>query len=258
MKKLFTLMALGQALSVGSTYAISLASAAAPPDDKDRQQTRVAACSSAATGMKGDARRAFIRSCLSIDGKPPRHSFFYPGEQYEPGYLQPLAELARAGYGEVEVHLHHDTDTEDTLRASLGQALADFSRHGHISRDRAGKAQWAFIHGNWCLANSRAELAQLEPQERELTLVAETSGMVGIFLKEPGDYVTAHEPILQLLDEEQPFLLLQFPSPRISDIAPGTLVDLYFPGGKKCQGRVEEIPPQTSPIPAPGAASACG
>jgi hypothetical protein len=32
-------------------------------------------------------------------------------------------------------------------------------------------------------------------------------------------------------------------------------VDLHFPGGKQGQGRVEEIPPQTSPIPAPGATS---
>ena len=103
------------------------------------------------------------------------------------------------------------------------------------------------------LAHARAELARLESQQRELTLVAETSGMVGVFHKEVGDHVSAHEPIVQLLDEEQPYLLLQIPSPRISDFAPGTLVDLHFPGGKKGQGRVEEIPPQTSPIPAPGA-----
>jgi len=71
MKKLFSLMALGQALSVGSTYATSHTGAAAAADGEERQRTRVAACSSAAKGMKGDARRAFIRSCLSIDGKPP-------------------------------------------------------------------------------------------------------------------------------------------------------------------------------------------
>ena len=103
------------------------------------------------------------------------------------------------------------------------------------------------------LAHARAELARLESQQRELTLVAETSGMVGVFNKEVGDHISAHEPIVQLLDEEQPYLLLQIPSSRISDFAPGTLVDLHFPGGKKGQGRVEEIPPQTSPIPAPGA-----
>src|SRR5438128_2713921 len=40
------------------------------------------------------------------DGRPPRHTFFYPIEQYEPVHLDALAELCRAGYGEVEVHLH--------------------------------------------------------------------------------------------------------------------------------------------------------
>ena len=74
MKKLFSLMALGQALSVGSTFATSDTGAAETADDKGRQQTRVAACSGAAKGMKGDERRTFIRSCLSIDGKAPRQA----------------------------------------------------------------------------------------------------------------------------------------------------------------------------------------
>jgi multidrug resistance efflux pump len=105
------------------------------------------------------------------------------------------------------------------------------------------------------LAHARAELARLDLQKRELTLVAEKSGMVGVFHKGVGDHVAAHEPIVQLLDEEQPYLLLQVPSPRVSDFAPGTLVELCFPGGKKGAGRVEEIPPQTSPIPGEGASS---
>jgi len=90
-------------------------------------------------------------------GRPPRHTFFYPGEQYAPEYLDPLAELARRGFGEVEVHLHHDGDTPATLRRSLDQAVADFGRHGHVSRDAAGRPRWAFIHGNWCLANGRRD-----------------------------------------------------------------------------------------------------
>jgi len=105
------------------------------------------------------------------------------------------------------------------------------------------------------LAHAQAELARFESQKRELTLVAEASGMVGVFQKDVGDHVSAHEPIVQLLDEEQPYLLLQIPSPRISDFAPGTVVELRFPGGKKGKGRVEEIPPQTSPIPGENSAS---
>src|SRR3954463_16538210 len=38
------------------------------------------------------------------DGRPPRHTFFYPLEQYHPGDLDRLAELCGAGFGEVEVH----------------------------------------------------------------------------------------------------------------------------------------------------------
>lgn len=99
------------------------------------------------------------------------------------------------------------------------------------------------------LAHARAELASLESAKRELTLAAESSGLVGVFQKQAGDHVAAYEPIVQILDEEQPYLLLQIPSPRISDFAPGTVVELRFPGGKRGRGRVEEIPPQTSPIP---------
>ena len=47
--------------------------------------------------------------------------FFFPIEEYEPEYLDALAELCRAGFGEVEIHLHHDHDTPGTLRAKLAR-----------------------------------------------------------------------------------------------------------------------------------------
>ena len=91
------------------------------------------------------------------DGRPPRHSFFFPGEQYRPQFLEPLAELARAGLGEVEVHLHHDGDTARTLEAQLRDTITSFTRHGHLSRDPDGRPRYAFIHGNWALANARPD-----------------------------------------------------------------------------------------------------
>src|SRR5262245_27144264 len=51
-----------------------------------------------------------FHSFRDSDGRPPRHSFFYPQEEYEPEYLEALAQLCRDGYGEVEIHLHHDHD----------------------------------------------------------------------------------------------------------------------------------------------------
>ena len=97
--------------------------------------------------MAGDFRDA--------DGCPPRHSFFFPGDQYRRHFLDDLAALAGFGYGEVELHLHHDGDSHASLRGKIEQALAEFADHGHFSRDRDGRVRYGFIHGDWALANAR-------------------------------------------------------------------------------------------------------
>jgi hypothetical protein len=91
------------------------------------------------------------------DGYAPRHSFFFPGEQYQPRYLDALAQLARKGLGEVEVHLHHDADSAPKLERDLLDFLKAYAEHGHLTRDPDGRLRYAFIHGNWCLANSRPD-----------------------------------------------------------------------------------------------------
>lgn len=97
------------------------------------------------------------RDFKDADGRSPRHSFFFPGEQYRPELLEPLADLGRAGLGEVELHLHHDGDTAPKLRDDLRTYLDAYMRHGHLARDENGRPRFAFIHGNWCLANSRSD-----------------------------------------------------------------------------------------------------
>src|SRR6185436_9132413 len=78
---------------------------------------------------------ALAKGFRDADGRSPRHSFFFPGEEYEPGYLDALAELAKRGLGEVELHLHHHDDTAENLRATIGNYLELFKFHGHLSRD---------------------------------------------------------------------------------------------------------------------------
>jgi hypothetical protein len=93
------------------------------------------------------------------DGRPPRHSFFFPPEEYAPEYLDALAELCRRGFGEVEIHIHHDKDTADGLRKTLVEWRDLLSqRHGLLSRRRdTGELVYGFIHGNWALCNSRPD-----------------------------------------------------------------------------------------------------
>lgn len=93
------------------------------------------------------------------DGCHPKHSFFYPEEEYRIEHLNRITDLCAAGFGEIEIHLHHDDDTSDNLR----KTLVDFTEklhenHGAFIRDeKSGLLQYSFIHGNWCLNNSRPD-----------------------------------------------------------------------------------------------------
>jgi hypothetical protein len=93
------------------------------------------------------------------DGMPPRHTFFYPLEDYRPKYLEDLAGLCRQGFGEVEVHLHHDRDNAQALRARLLEYKELLAReHGLLARHRrTDEIAYGFIHGNWALDNSRPD-----------------------------------------------------------------------------------------------------
>ena len=93
------------------------------------------------------------------DGRSPRHTFFYPLEEYEADCLDALAPLCADGHGEVEVHLHHDRDDGPSMRRRMREHLALLDRrHGLIARDKmTGELAYGFIHGNWALDNARPD-----------------------------------------------------------------------------------------------------
>lgn len=99
---------------------------------------------------------------VDADGYHPRHTWFYPPHYYSEELLAKIVELCRLGYGEVELHLHHNRmppfpDSEETLRAKLRQCIAEYSRLGVFSTVVNGQPalRYAFIHGDWALNNSR-------------------------------------------------------------------------------------------------------
>lgn len=93
------------------------------------------------------------------DGRVPQHSFFYPEEEYDESILDGLAKLCRSGFGDVEVHLHHDNDTAENMRRTLeNYTRVLHERHGLLRRDpHTGQVLYCFIHGNWALDNSRPD-----------------------------------------------------------------------------------------------------
>jgi hypothetical protein len=90
-------------------------------------------------------------------GRGPRHTFFYPIEQYDRDIIDRLADLCARTGSEVEIHLHHGDDTACSLRLQLEEGMAKLTGHGLLSRDAAGQARYGFIHGNWALDHSHPE-----------------------------------------------------------------------------------------------------
>jgi hypothetical protein len=92
------------------------------------------------------------------DGFPFQHTYFYPAEQYDEALIDRLAEHCQAGWGEIETHLHHGVqapDTSENTRLLLLEFRDALAARGCLSREAGAiDPRYAFVHGNWALANS--------------------------------------------------------------------------------------------------------
>ena len=138
-------------------------------------------------------------------GQCPQHSFFYPAEDYDPEVIDQLACLVDQGFGDVEVHLHHDNDTSSGFRdliCSFTDAL--HNRHGLLRRDGDGNIGFAFIHGNWALDNARPDGKWCGVND-EITILRETGCYADLTLPcapEPGQTRTINS-IYYAFDDPQ-------------------------------------------------------
>lgn len=134
--------------------------------DLDRQRARVQRWLEGYPRLCADHRDA--------DGRPPRHTFFFPDHEYRPEHMHDLVQLCRAGYGEIEVHVHHDRDTAAGLRARLRAFVRTLTDdHGALPVLAAsGRPAWAFVHGHWALDNARPDGRWCGVND-ELTVLAE-------------------------------------------------------------------------------------
>ncbi len=110
------------------------------------------------------------------DGRPFQHTYFYPAEQFHASLLDRLAEHCRAGWGEAEIHLHHGIEAPDNAentRRVLSSFRDELEKRGCVSYwDGTGTARYAFVHGNFALANSAGGRAC--GVDSEMKVLAET------------------------------------------------------------------------------------
>ena len=90
-------------------------------------------------------------------GNSPCYTFFFPEEEYHPTLVEPLAEMARDGIADVEVHIHHDGEGRQNFIDRMNGFCKSLRNEHGLLRERNGKLAFGFIHGNWALDNSRPD-----------------------------------------------------------------------------------------------------
>lgn len=109
-------------------------------------------------------------------GFPFVHTYFYPAEQYEPSLLELLAEHCHAGWGEIEIQLHHGVHAPDTAENTSRQIIQfreSLVKVGCLSRAPGDEGpRYGFVHGNWALANSAG--GRFCGVDQEMQILAET------------------------------------------------------------------------------------
>jgi len=121
------------------------------------------------------------------EGQPLRHTYFYPAEEYDEALVDRLAEHCHAGWGEIEIHLHHGVEAPDTA-ANTARTLIEFrdalASRGCLSReDGAGPPRYSFVHGNWALANS--DYGRYCGVDNEMQILADTGCYADFTLPAP-------------------------------------------------------------------------
>jgi hypothetical protein len=119
------------------------------------------------TRQWADRYRAMALQHRDSTGRPVQHTWFYPGDQFEPRILGILRQLMADGLGEVEFHYHHANDSPETLRVGLKFAIAHFQTFGFL-KTVDGRTAFAFVHGNEGLDNADGELCGVNDELRIL------------------------------------------------------------------------------------------
>lgn len=120
---------------------------------------------------------------LDADGRHPTHTFFYPIDEYDEKHAEAIIELCKGGWGEFEVHFHHEGDTTESLTEIFTKYVQDMhDKYGVFPlHPETGKPAWVFVHGNWTLCNSGPQ-GQWCGVEEELLVLDQTGCVMDMTL----------------------------------------------------------------------------
>jgi hypothetical protein len=91
------------------------------------------------------------------DGRRPQHTWFYRYDYPNFECLRPLSDAVFSGAGEIEFHLHHGNDTAANFANTINQGKIWFGTAGAMLAQETGERRFAYIAGNWALANGQGD-----------------------------------------------------------------------------------------------------
>jgi hypothetical protein len=163
------------------------------------------------------------------EGQPFVHTYFYPAEQYDQRLISRLAEHCHAGWGEIEIHLHHGVGAPDSAENTRRQ-LVEFrdrlaGEHGCLSYwGKSAQPAYAFVHGNFALANSNNGMAC--GVDNEMQVLAET-GCYGDFTLPAGAFHQAQTGKINSIYECDLPLTERAPHRKGRDVARGRVPQVF-------------------------------
>ncbi len=92
------------------------------------------------------------------DGRPPQHTWFYRYDYPQPACVQELSRSVFRGFGEIEFHLHHGHDTDETFSRTLRDGVTWFNRFGAmLSAEPQPRSYFSYVAGNSALDNGAGD-----------------------------------------------------------------------------------------------------
>jgi hypothetical protein len=86
------------------------------------------------------------------------HTWFYAADYRNLGCALTLSDSGFRGFGEVEFHLHHGPDTQETFSAKLHAGLDWFNQTGAmLTAEPRPRRRFGYIAGNWALDNGTGD-----------------------------------------------------------------------------------------------------
>ena len=141
------------------------------------------------------------------------------------------------------------TETEYKFAQAEYQRYQNLFNEKFISASALDAKRNAFETNRAKYEQAKANLSVSQNQASYATLVANEGGVVTVVSAEPGQVVTAGQPVVRIAREEEREVAISVPENRIGELkgANALVVALWAQPGKTFRGRVREISPAVDP-----------